>query len=49
MTYTRSLQASAAAGVVLAAGSTITAAPLWLWATWAALTALSVRQATRTA
>lgn len=49
MRSTRGLQASAAAAVVLAAG-TVTAEPNpWaagpLWAAWAALTVLAVRQA----
>lgn len=49
MTITRGLQASAATGVVLAAG-TATAQPNGyatgvLWASWAALTAIAARQA----
>lgn len=47
MRITKGLQASAAAAVVLAAGSTIRPAPWWLWATWAAATAVSVRDAAR--
>lgn len=49
MTITRGLQASAATGVVLAAG-TATAQPNGyatgvLWGAWAALTAIAARQA----
>lgn len=43
----RSIQASAAAGVALAAAEVATDLPWWLWATWAALSAVAIVQATR--
>jgi hypothetical protein len=42
-----SVLATAGAGVVLVAASTVTDVPWWLWAAWAALGAMSVGQAVR--
>lgn len=43
----RSVQASAVAGMMLVAGSTIRPAPGWLWLLWAGLSVVAVRQAVR--
>lgn len=43
-----SIQASIAAGAVMGGiQATVTPVPWWLWATWAALSVVSVRQAVR--
>lgn len=43
----KSVQASAATGVLLACLTLATGLPWWLWAAWAALTAISLVQAAR--
>lgn len=43
----RSVQASAAAGVALAAAEVATDLPWWVWVAWAALSAVAVGQAVR--
>lgn len=43
----RSVQASAAAGVTLAAASIVTDVPWPLWGAWAALSVIAVGQAVR--
>lgn len=42
-----SVLASATAGTALALAATQTDVPVWLWAAWAALTAIAVTQAAR--
>lgn len=43
----RSIQGSAAAGIVLGAASIVRPLPWWLWAIWTVLTVASVGQAVR--